>query len=214
MVFKFKKRKLFLFFVFFIVIFYIFFNFFINKKYSKEIFEYNNVPEKKIWLVFWAWAGNWKLSEIYKDRLKIITKAYNQNKVEKILISWDNWNIHYDELTPAWDFLVENWINKNDIFVDYSGFDTYQSLYRAKEIFWAVELNIFSQEYHLPRALYICDKLKLKCDWVKSEINKYNIRETFANIKAFFDTTFKIKPKVLWEKININLDSNFIENEF
>ena len=217
-IFKNKKIIIYTIIIFFIfsLIFYFLLNIYINNKYSKFIFEYKNVPHKNIWLVLWAGAKNWKLSTIYKDRLRIAYLAYYNKKIDKIIISWDNWSNNYDELTPAKFFLNDLWVDKNDIFLDYAWFDTYQSLYRAKYIFNAFEINIITQEFHLKRALYICDELNLKCDWIKSDrqnyqfIKKYIFRETLANLKAFYNTfLWNKKPKFLWEKINTNLKSNF-----
>jgi len=202
--------------IFLIIIFYIWLNLYINWVYSKKIYNYEEVPFNQVWLILWAWVTNWYLSLIYQDRLKIASKAYKKWKIQKILISGDNSKTNYDELTPAWKFLIDLWVKKEDIFLDYAGFDTYQSLFRSKYIFKADNINIFTQEYHLKRALYLCSKLKLNCNWVKTDkreylyMNKYIFRETLANLKAFYNTfLWNKKPKYLWEIVDINLKSNF-----
>ena len=216
---KFSKKiiifTIIIFFAFF-WLFYIFLNKYINQKYLTQIYTYLNVPQKEVWLVLWAWVKNWNLSIIFKDRLRIASLAYKKNKIKKIIISWDNSKKNYDELTPAKIFLNNLWVSQNDIFLDYAWFDTYQSLYRANYIFQARNINIITQEYHLKRALYICDELWLNCDWIKADrqnymfMNKYIFRESFANLKAFYNTFLWNKsPKFLWEKIDINLKSNF-----
>lgn len=196
--------------------FYIVLNNYINKKYSWEIFSYKDVPKQEVWLVLGAWVRNGIISTIYKDRLRIAALAYSENKIDKIIISWDNSSKDYDELTPAKNFLHDLWVNKNDIFLDYAWFDTYQSLYRANYIFSALNINIITQEYHLKRALYICDELWLNCYGIKADrqeymfMKQYIFRESLANLKAFYNTfLWNKKPKFLGEKISLFETSHF-----
>jgi SanA protein len=89
------------------------------------------------------------------------------------------------------------------------------TIYRAKEIFWNTSLTLFTQEFHLKRALYICEWLKIDCVWVKTDlqnylyIDYYNNREILARYKAFLNILFSAKPKFLWDKIDMNWVSNF-----
>ena len=113
------------------------------------------------------------------------------------------------------NFLYENWVKKADIFLDYAWFDTLDTIYRAKEIFWNTSLTLFTQEFHLKRALYICEWLQIDCVWVKTDlqnylyIDYYNSREILARYKAFLNILFSAKPKFLWDKIDMNWVSNF-----
>lgn len=177
--------------------------------YQNKIFSAKNVPQKKVWLVLWAWVKNNALSSVYKDRLLWAIQSYKQGKINKILISWDNGKQHYDELTPAKNFLLKNNIPQKDIYLDYAGFDTYDSIYRAKYIFENTSLNVFTQTFHLKRALYICEGLEIDCHGVATDYESYvNLpyfekRELLARIKAFFDVQLDARPKFLWEKISI-----------
>lgn len=195
--------------------FVLYINYSVENNYTKDIKTIEKIKDNKVWLVLWAWTRNWKLSDIYKDRLKTAIKAYEKKKIKKILVSWDNWSVNYDEITPAKIYLFENWVRKEDIFLDYAWFDTYDSLYRAKEIFWNKDLTIFTQEFHLKRALYICEWLEINCLWIKTDLqwylysNYYTKREILSRFKAFLNLTFNSKPKFLWEKINLNWKSNY-----
>lgn len=190
-------------------------NYKVETNYLEKIKTIKEIKTNKVGLVLWAWVKNWQPSDIYKDRLTQAINAYKNNKIKVILISWDNWNNQYDEITPAKNYLYNNNVNKEDIFLDYAWFDTYDSLYRAKEIFQIKELTIFTQEFHLKRALYICDWLKIDCMWVKTDLHiyknskYYSLREFFSRFKAFLNINLKSKPKFLWEKINLNWKSNY-----
>ncbi|NDK08089.1 hypothetical protein EOM39_02475 [Candidatus Gracilibacteria bacterium] len=190
-------------------------NYSVENNYNKQIKTIEEIKQNKVGLVLGAGIKNGKPSDIYKDRIKTAIKAYENKKIEKILVSGDNGRVKYDELTPAKLYLYENGVKKEDIFLDYAGFDTYDSLYRAKEIFGNNSLTIFTQEFHLKRALYICEGLEINCLGIKTDLqgylysNYYQKREILSRFKAFLNITFNSKPKFLGEKININGKSNY-----
>jgi vancomycin permeability regulator SanA len=179
-----------------------------SKNYIKTI---DKVENTKVWLVLWAWIKyNKEPTDILKDRLKIAFQAYNKWKIKKIIVSGDNAKIYHNEPEVMEKYLIKLWVDKNDIYKDYAWFDTYDSIYRAKEIFGVKKLVIFTQNYHLYRALYIANKLWIKSYWISTNmheyvlIKKFKSREFFSRIKAFFEVEIlKSKPKFLWEKIEI-----------
>lgn len=164
-----------------------------------------------LWLVLWASVKwNKEPSDILKDRLVVASEAYKKWKIKNIIVSWDNWEYTYNEPLAMQKFLIKSWVIEKDIYLDYAWFDTYDSLYRAKEIFWADSLVIFTQDFHLKRAMYISKKLWIETYWVETNLHTYrnstynSIRETFARIKAFLEIEIlKPKPKFLWERIEI-----------
>jgi SanA protein len=176
--------------------------------YFKEI---KKLPETRIWLVFWASVRrDWRPSDILKDRLYTAYEAYKIWKIKKIIVSWDNRKVDYNEPDNMKKYLVKLWVKESDIQPDYAGFDTYSSLYRAKEIFWVKKIILFTQDFHLKRALYIGKKLGIETYWIETNNHSYlkekynNFREIWARIKAFFEVEiFKSKPKFLGEKIEI-----------
>lgn len=167
----------------------------------------------EVGIVFWAKVYEWwKPSDILADRLKVAKKAYDNGNIKKIIVSWDNSKSHYDEPTSMRNYLINLWVEKDDIYLDYAGFDTYDTLYRAKEIFWVEKALLFTQEFHLKRALYITERLGIESIWIHTDLQKYiyanyyNRREFLARVKAFFSTDIlKIKPKFLWEKIDLTI---------
>jgi len=183
--------------------------------FSKEGFftEVKNLPTMKVWLVFWASVKrNWEPSTILKDRLIIAAKAYKLWKIKKIIVSGDNWQKNYNEPIAMEKFLISRWVNSNDIYRDYAWFDTYDSIYRAKYLFWVNKIIFFTQDFHLKRALYIAKRLNYKkVIWISTNLHKYraenynNLREIWARMKAFFDIEINnSKPIVLWKLIDIN----------
>lgn len=172
------------------------------------------LEKKYVWLVFWASVlQNWTPSDILKDRLKVAYKAYIAWKIEKIIVSWDNSHLSYNEPVGMQKYLIDMWVDVDDIYLDYAWFDTYDSIYRAREIFGVNEIVLFTQDFHLKRAMYISRKLWMDPYWVETNLQKYinedynNRREILARIKAFIEIEiFKPKPRYLGDKIEIITD--------
>lgn len=177
--------------------------------FEKEIKEIDSLKETNAGLVLGASTKNNRISDIFKDRLDSALKLYKNKKIEKILISGDHGTEEYDEVNLAKQYLLENNVKEEDIFLDHAGFDTYDSLYRAKEVFGISEVIIVSQNFHLGRALYIAHSLGLDAQGFSSDLHKYitedknNIREFLARAKAFLDVNFNSLPKFLGVKIDI-----------
>lgn len=157
---------------------------------------------------------NGNLSDILKDRIDTALEAYQAGLFSKFLISGDHGRTEYDEVNALKNYLLEKGIAAENIFLDHAGFDTYDSIYRAKEIFEIESMIIFTQEFHLPRAVYIARNLEIEALGIIADKQnyiaaKYNeTRETLARLKAFLEITFGSKPEFLGEKIPITGDSS------
>jgi len=170
-----------------------------------------NIKKIKVWLVLWA-SVKWDKtpSDILKNRLLVALDAYNKWTILKIILSWDNSLYYYNEPVAMQKFLLTLWVKKEDLYLDYAGFDTYDSIYRARDIFGIKKMVIFTQEDHLKRAIYISKKMGIDSYWISAGISKYKLsnyfgfREFLARIKAFLEVEiFNPKPKFLWNKIKI-----------
>ena len=156
-----------------------------------------------------VWS-NGEMSDIFKDRVKTAINLYKENKINKILVSGDHGSVGYNEVGAAKKYLLENSIPKEDIFLDHAGFDTYDSVYRARDIFEAKSLVIVTQNFHLPRALYIAKALGVSACGVSADLqqhigeDKRNKREIFANIKAWLNVVLRSKPKYLGDHIPLS----------
>jgi len=185
---------------------------------KKDIFvDIKNIPKIEVWLVFWASVKrNLTPSDILKDRLDVAVKAYKLWKIKKIIVSGDNWTKTYNEPLAMEKYLISKWVKKEDIYLDYAGFDTYDSLYRAKYVFWVGKVILFTQDFHLKRAIYLAKRLWFeKVIWVSTNLHNYkansynNIREILARVKAFLDVEINhSKPIVLWELVDMSKPQN------
>ena len=157
---------------------------------------------------------NGKPSWMLADRLKRGIDLYKQGAADKILMSGDHGRKYYDEVNTMKKFATDADVLSSDVFMDHAGFSTYESMYRAKEIFEADSVIIVSQKYHLYRAVYIAEKLGINAYGVSADYNIYGgemyreAREILARFKDFFKALLKLKPTYLGDVIPVNGDGN------
>ncbi|MDQ3244967.1 MAG: YdcF family protein [bacterium] len=153
---------------------------------------------------------NGTLSPVLEDRVNSAIKLYNTQKVDKILVTGDNSTLIYNEVNPVRNYLLNKGVLDQDIFLDHAGFDTYSSMYRAKNIFLIDSAIIVTQSFHLPRAVFTARVLGINALGYDADHGTYlfknNIREYFANVKAVLNLISKRKPKYLGDEIPINGD--------
>ena len=150
-----------------------------------------------------------KPSPILKDRLDKAIELYKLGLAPKIIMSGDHGKEKHDEVNVMKNYAIENGVPSSDIFMDHAGFSTYDTMYRARDVFGIKKAIIVTQEYHMIRSLYIANKLGLKVYGVSAQKIKYGgryfreIREVLARDKDVIKCIFKPKPKYLGEKIDI-----------
>lgn len=150
-----------------------------------------------------------KPSPMLEDRLLTAIELYNNGIAPKILVSGDHEYNDYDEVNVMKDYLIDNGIPSEDIFMDHAGLSTYDSIYRVKKIFKANKVVVVTQKYHLYRTLYISKRIHLKAYGVSASKQKYafqikrDIREIAARVKDFFKCMLNPEPTYLGEVIPI-----------
>lgn len=161
------------------------------------------VPPTSVAIVFGAGIG----SREFKDRISTAATLYKLGKVKKLLMTGDNGHLSYNEPQAMKDEAIRDGVPAADITCDYAGFRTYDSLYRAKEIFEVRQAVLVTQRYHLPRAMFLAQKLGLEVTGVDAGIQSYgsiqswyDFREILAAETAWLDVMTDHKPKFLGKK--------------
>ena len=148
-----------------------------------------------------------ELSPFFKDRVDKAIEFYKAKKAGKILVSGDNSTTWHNEVNPVRDYLLSKDIPDENIFLDHAGFDTYSTMYRARDIFKVSSVVIVSQSFHLPRAVFIARSLGLDASGLAADDRPASIshymREVLANEKAAMNLIFHRQPKFLGEAIPI-----------
>lgn len=156
--------------------------------------------------------SNGALSPVLRSRADTAVALYKAKKVSKILVTGDNSSVGHNEVNPVGNYLLSLDIPKQDIFLDHAGFDTYSSMYRARDVFEVKTIIIVSQDFHLARAVYVARYLGINAYGMEAVSNgrfTYNwLREVPATMKALFDLTFARTPKYLGEKIPVTGDGS------
>ncbi|NLY48016.1 MAG: DUF218 domain-containing protein [Clostridiales bacterium] len=161
-------------------------------------------------------AGVWgeRPTHMLEDRLDYGIALYKAGASNRLLMSGDHGRKNYDEVNVMKKYAIGEGVPSPDVFMDHAGFSTYESLYRARDIFEAKRIIIVTQEYHLYRALYIADKLGLEAYGVPSNPRSYagqrarDIREVLARVKDFFYVIIKPEPTYLGESIPVSGDGD------
>lgn len=195
--------------------------FFINSlvinKYSDKIIIFEDaikLEDIDAILVLGCKVNGTNPSMMLGNRLDMGVKLYNDMNT-KLLLSGDHGTKEYDEVNAMRDYVLEQNIDTNDIFLDHAGFSTYDSMYRAKEVFGIKKVIIVTQRYHLYRSLYIANKLGIDAYGVAADdipypmINKKNeIREFLARNKDFVKVMLKPSSKYVGDAIDIKGSGN------
>ena len=144
------------------------------------------------------------------DELNMIEQLVKSRFIELFGDPGDHGREDYDEVGAMKDYAIENGVPSENVFMDHAGFSTYETVYRAKEIFEADKVIIVTQEYHLYRALYIAEQLGVDAYGVSSDLNTYagqsmrDAREVLARCKDWLMCIFKPEPTYLGEAIPVS----------
>ncbi len=188
-------------------------NFYVKNSTKNQIIEKDDYSTlKNIDCIIILGAGIWgdKPSPMLEDRLKEGILLYNNEVSDKIIMSGDHGREEYDEVNTMKKYAIENGILSENIFMDHAGFSSYESIYRAKEIFNAKKVVIVTQKYHLYRALYIANQLGLEAYGVGADSRQYvgeiyrEAREILARNKDFIKCIFKPEPTYLGDTIPVS----------
>lgn len=188
-------------------------NLYVKSSTKNQIIENNDYSNlKDIDCIVVLGAGIWgdKPSPMLEDRLLQAIDLYQNNVSSKIIMSGDHGKQDYDEVNTMKNFAIDKGVPSESIFMDHAGFSSYESIYRAKEIFGAKKIVIVTQKYHLYRALYIANQLGIETYGVGADPRQYvgatyrELREILARNKDFIKCIFKPEPTYLGDTIPVS----------
>ena len=163
--------------------------------------------------------GDGTPSHMLEDRLKRGVSLYQDGAAPKLLMSGDHGRVNYDEVNTMKQYAIDAQVPAEDVFMDHAGFSTYESMYRAKDIFCADKIIIVSQQYHLYRAIYIARALGIEAYGVAADYRSYSgqlyrdIREILARDKDFFVAMFQLDYPYGGETIPVSGNGNLTNDK-
>jgi len=172
-----------------------------------------DVPYAPIALVLGAglWADG-SPTPALRDRVTTAVDLYRAGKVKKLLMTGDNRRVDYNEPAAMRTIALQLGVPAEDIVLDYAGRRTYDSCYRAKEIFEVKQVIIVTQRFHLNRSLFLCNAMGIPSVGVVADRRVYQslpwweLREVLATIAAWWDVNVRHPVPVLGEKLPINMN--------
>ena len=197
-------------FVFGVCVFFIFWSNFSVYYESKNFIsnDLKNLPKVKTALLLGT-SRNLKggyPNAYFFNRINACVRLFESGKIEYVLISGDNGTTFYNEPEDMKQELILRGIPEDKIFLDYAGFDTYDSVIRAKKIFGQNTFIVVSQKFHNQRAVYIARRFGIEAygynaaDVKKMSGLKTKIREFFSCVKAYFEVKMNVNPTFLGKK--------------
>lgn len=169
---------------------------------SAQTFSLEAAPARRVAIVFGAEVRrDGTPSTILRDRVETAVDLYRSGKVEKLLMSGDNRFVDYNEPESMRQYALTLGMPDSDIVLDYAGRRTYDTCYRAKEIFGVDSAVLVTQGFHLPRALFLCNAFGIDAVGVEAENYYYlkrsrliwNTRELLATVQSVLDV-YLLKP--------------------
>jgi SanA protein len=181
-------------------------------RYGNRIFhQAAETPPRPAAIVFGA--GYWpsgQLSSALADRMETAIELYKADRVNKLLLTGDNRFVDYNEPAAMAAYAQSRGVPREDLVLDYAGRRTYDSCYRAGAIFGVEQAVLVTQNFHLPRALFTCDRLGLDVVGTVADRRRYlrapwyQLRELFALARAWLDVTLFQPLPVLGDPIPVD----------
>lgn len=142
------------------------------------------------------------VSSVLYDRVITAVELYRAGRVRKLLMSGDNRFENYDEPTAMKQTAVNLGVPESDIVLDFAGRRTYDTCFRAREIFGVERAILVTQAFHQPRALYLCNNLGIDSVGITAERRRYEAenswqaREILARASAWFEINVMLPAPV------------------
>src|SRR6056297_1189235 len=170
-----------------------------------------NIPKNEVGLLLgtskYSIYGGENL--FYRNRIEAAVELYENDKIDYIIVSGDNSSEEYNEPANMKNDLLKKGVSEENIFLDYAGFRTLDSVVRSKEVFGQEKITVISQKFHNERAVFIAmsrdiDAIAYNAKSVSFKYGlKTQIREYFARVKMLLDIVVNKQPKFLGEKMLI-----------
>lgn len=160
-------------------------------------------------LVLGAGLRDGKPSLVLRDRLDRAIELYQEGVSDRLLMTGDHGREDYDEVAAMKQYAIDAGIPAEHIFMDHADFSTYESMYRARDVFEVKKIAVVTQPYHIYRALYIADKLGLEAYGMPSKATAHRnswmleVREKLARTKDFFNVMIQPEPTYLGDPVPV-----------
>jgi SanA protein len=174
----------------------------------------DEAPQAQVAIVLGAriWVDGTPM-DMLGDRLETGVRLYEQGKVDKILLSGEHEQVPYNQVDSMLEYVVRRGVPEEDVFTDNAGLSTYDTMYRARDVFAVTSALIVTQDFHLSRAVYTARHLGLDAIGVVADLQSYRdeapnaAREILARVNAIIELHITHpRPSELGESVPITGD--------
>jgi SanA protein len=161
-----------------------------------RMYTVESAPAGRVAVVFGAGlTRTGKPTPILRDRVETAAQLYFAGKVERLLMSGADRFDAFSEPGAMRDYAVSLGVPADAILLDNGGRRTYDTCYRARNVFGLDSAVLVTQRFHLPRALFLCNALGVRAFGVQAANRRYwpvmlliwNVREQVATVGALVD---------------------------
>jgi SanA protein len=184
---------------------------------APRTFAVEEVRAERVAIVFGAGLyRDGSAGPVLRDRVETAVRLYHAGKADKLLMSGDNTYVEHNEPEAMRQYALDLGVPDEDIVLDYAGRRTYDTCYRAGEIFQVRSAILITQHFHMSRALFLCNTFGVDSVGVDAD-NRYflkrarfywNVRELFAVAQAIWDVYVAKPVPILGEPEPIVLQNN------
>lgn len=167
------------------------------------------VPSRFTGIVLGCRVNEGDVSRCLEERLQRAWELYQAGTVRRLLLSGDHGRRGYDEVNAMKAWLVARGVPLEHVFLDHAGFDTYDTMVRARDIFRVTDAVVVSQAFHLPRAVYLARSCGIDAVGVAADPPQGSacrgsaVREPLACMKAWWNVSWNAAPRFEGEAIPI-----------
>jgi SanA protein len=172
--------------------------------YDRRLYAVEGVPQRPVAVVFGAAVYGDRLSAVLRDRMETAIALYHTGQVERLLVSGGSDAVTYDEPGAMRAYAIERGVPAEHVLTDPAGLRTYDTCYRARNVFGIESAVLVTQAFHLPRALLTCGGMGIDAVGAVADRRPYRgarwyeMRETAATLVAIWDVLRGESPPA-WE---------------
>lgn len=165
-----------------------------------------------------VWHGD-EPSPMLQDRLDQGIELYKAGVCKKLLMSGDHGTKYYNEVNVMKQYAINKGVPSEDIYMDHAGFSTYDSMYRAKNIFGVKKAIVVTQSYHLYRSIYIGTQLGMTVYGSGSDLHTYpgqlerSTREILARDKDYIKVIQQPEATYMGKKISLEQNGDMTNSQ-
>lgn len=149
------------------------------------------------------------LSPILENRVDAGIELYERGAAPVIIMSGDGRDPFYDEPAAMKAYAVSQGVPPEAVYCDPGGYHTYETLWRASNVYGARSIIAVTQRYHLSRCVFDARGVGMDAVGVVSDSGVYDeqlwydFRESVSRVVDFFTVAFSLPPESQGEPITL-----------